>query len=131
MADPTKPVQLLTLDSFIDRPVIVIKNVEYLLITNAMLPPLDAHRVQRYANRIDALMQQAEVSDAEEKELKTLPDKMCRLILEAPDAIHKTLTDRQRMEVIGAFVTAPMKMAGMLGRPTLESPMVPSIGENS
>lgn len=132
MADP-KPVQLLTLDSLIDRPVVVIKGREYLLITNAMLPPLDAHKVQRYANRIDALMKQDEVSEAEEQELATLPDKMCRLILDAPDAVQLTLTDRQRMEIIGAFVTAPLQMAGRLGRPTMTSPspMDPLTGVSS
>ncbi len=109
-------VPLLTLDSLTDRPVIVIKGQEYLLITNALLPPLDAHRVQRMSLRIEALMQQETLTTEEEQELDTIPDKMCRVVLEAPDDVQAGLTNRQRMDIIGTFATAPTLMPGMRER---------------
>ncbi len=130
MAD-RKSVPLLTLDTLIDRPVVVIAGKEYLLITNAMLPPLAAHRIQRLSMRIDELLKQDALTKEQEDELDGIPNQMCRIILEAPDAVQKKLTDRQRMDIIGTFVMAPMLMPGMVERLKTPIPVDPSIGASS
>jgi hypothetical protein len=112
MADRTS-VPVLTLDSLIDRPVVVINGSEYELMTRGGLPPLDVARLAKYSRRVEALIEKSQTEDlkaTEEKELEVLPDKICRLILMAPDAVQKKLTDKQRMDITATFLTAPWWM---------------------
>lgn len=120
---------ILSLDSLVDRPVVLIDQVEYELLTPALLPPLDAHRYQRYSERCLKLMDQDTLTPEEEHELEQLPDKMCRLVLVAADAVHDKLTTRERVRICATFLRRPpvTPPAGS-GEPV---PALPSTGESS
>jgi len=98
--------QILNLDSLVDRPVVLIDGKEYELVTHDTLTPLDAHRVTSMHKRIGVILGKSEQSDLtadEEKELETLPARICRVVLEAPDDIQAALTDKQRTMIIDVF----------------------------
>lgn len=97
--------QILNLDSLVDRPTIIIGEKEYWLLTLDILPPLDAHRLQRWGERVTALMDKPVLTADEEAELKQLPDRMCRMVLEAPEDVLATLSDRVRMLIAETAVT--------------------------
>lgn len=124
-------VPILNLDSLVDRPTVVIDGTEYWLVTPDILPPLDGHRLQRLMGRVMTLSGQATLSEDEERELGGLPDRLCRLVLEAPDAVHQKLDDRRRMLIAETAVTtfrSGLQMAPMAGpaSPTAR----PSTGES-
>jgi hypothetical protein len=97
---------ILNLDSLVDRPTVVINDKEYWLLTLDILPPLDAHRLQFMTQRVAELLGQATpLSEDEERELKTLPDRMCRMVLDAPDDVHQALTDPKRMLIAETAAT--------------------------
>lgn len=103
---PTSPRQILHLDSLANRPVVVIDGKEYEILMQQMLPPLDSHRVVRIYARGEALMEAAltrDLSAEEEAELAAIPDRICRLVLVAPEEVHAALEDRQRMAIVAAF----------------------------
>jgi hypothetical protein len=123
MADRTVPV--LNLDSLIDRPVVIIDGHEYQLLTQAILPPIDVHRLAKFSRRIEVLTQQEDLTAAEEAELTALPDRICRLLLEAPNEVHAKLTDTKRMEIAATFLTAPWMMPPTPRRDDLATPSIP------
>lgn len=108
MAKTSVPV--LNLDSLIDRPVVVIDGKEYQLLTTAILPPIDVWRLSKFSRRLDELTSQADLTEDEERELERLPDRMCRLVLHAPDDVHAALNPKQRMEVLATFIQPPQPL---------------------
>jgi hypothetical protein len=94
---------ILDLDTLVDRPVVKIDGHEYELLTHDLLAPIDGHRMSRSYARIGVLLDQPTLSDDEERELEALPDRMCRLVLDAPDPIHAALTSKQRMAILSTF----------------------------
>lgn len=86
------------------HPNVTIDGVPYALEIAASMPPLDSHRLIRLTRQVDTLMAKETLSEAEETELLGLPNAMCRLVLEAPDAVHAKLTDTQRMSIVRAFL---------------------------
>lgn len=118
---------ILNLDSLVDRQTVRIDAQEYELLTVDLLPPLDAHRLSRCANRIGVLMAQADLTEAEEAELDDLPKRMCRLLLVAPDEVQQRLTQRHRMAIVATFLTPPQPTRP-LGSDALPAP--PSTGVN-
>lgn len=114
---------ILDLDSLVDRPTVVIGGNEYWLITLDIMPPLDTHRLQRGMQRVAALLSQAELTDDEQKELEVLPDTLCRLVLDAPDSVHKPLSNRTRMLIAE---TAVSTFRTGLRLPALTAPNLPA-----
>lgn len=94
---------VLDLDRLVDRPTVRINKKEYRLFTIDLLPPIENYQVRKLLKRNDELALKDELSKAEEQELKGLLDKIARIVLDAPDAIHKKLTDRQRVEIVQLF----------------------------
>jgi hypothetical protein len=149
---------VLNLDTLIDRPVVIISGEEYRLWSTDILPPLDNHRVQRLIKRVDAISLKEEPTDAELEELAGpvvkkngkpqtdadgneirrselgLFSKITRIVLDAPDDIHKALTDKQRAEIIRTFLTPPQLLevfAKVLAAAQATPTAVPPTGETS
>lgn len=96
---------VLNLDTLADRPVVVIGTKEYRLWSIDILPPLDNHRVRKLLKRNDELAyKDGDLTRAEEAELKKLYDEIVRIVLDAPDAVHKKLKDKQRADIIRTFL---------------------------
>lgn len=100
MADQKR---ILDLDHLISADAVLIDSVEYDLLTADMLAPLDGYVMQTFGDRVEQLMKQSELSDEERLELERLPDRICRLVLDAPDTVLQKLTTRQRMAVMATF----------------------------
>jgi hypothetical protein len=95
---------VLDLDTLADRPTVIFGKKEYRLWSSDLLPPLDNHRVRKLIRRIDEIaLKDGELTKAEENELKKLFDEVTRVVLDAPDAVHKKLTDKHRAEIIRTF----------------------------
>lgn len=101
------PIRILDLDSLANRPVVVIDEKEYRLLTPSLLPPLDSYRMKQYSARIDALSAKEILTPDEESEMALVLDRMCRLILIAPDEVHTKLVDNLRTEILEGFLNAP------------------------
>lgn len=95
---------VLDLDTLADRPVVLINKQEYRLWSIDLLPPIENHRVRKLLKRNDELAQKDDLSRAEEAELSKIFDEIARTVLDAPAAIHKKLTDKQRAEIIRSFL---------------------------
>lgn len=108
---------ILDLDTFADRPTVLIDGTEYELLTHSLLSPLDGHRMSTAYARISELMEKAALTPEEEHELEALPDRMCRMVLEAPEEVHVKLTKKQRMAILSTFST-------VLPRARLESTVI-------
>jgi hypothetical protein len=94
---------VLDLDTLTDRPVVRINQKDYRLWSIDLLPPIENHRIRKLMKRNDEHATKDDQTKAEEAELKTIFDQITRVVLDAPDAIHKKLTDKQRAEVIRTF----------------------------
>ena len=94
---------VLDLDTLTDRPTVRIARKDYRLWSIDMLPPLDNHRVRKLLRRNDELALKDDLTDKEEKELKVLFAAVAEIVLDAPAAVHKKLTDKQRAEIIRTF----------------------------
>lgn len=105
----TKPT-VVTLDSLVDGTHVLIDGNPHELLTPKRIPWGDSKRFDRYWRRILDLMQKEDnVTDAELDELDTLPDLMCRLVLLAPNEVHASLTNPQRMDILNAFMATPLR----------------------
>lgn len=76
----------------------------YTVIAPRMLPPITSHRFLGQLRRLDRLLEQETLSDDEQRDLEALPDRLCRLILDAPEDVHARLTDAHRMAIVNLFV---------------------------
>lgn len=125
----TQP-HVLDLDTFDDRPRVRIGKKEYRLWTIDLLPPIDNHRIRKLLKRNDELALQEDLSAADTKELKAIYYEVCRTVVDAPDAIHKKLTDKQRSEIIRTFqeplIELLMKMLAAAPTETTESALPPT-----
>lgn len=65
-------------------------------------------QLERLAPRLGGLLQQDDLSEAEELELSTGLAEVCRLVLDAPDEVIARLTDQQRVRVMEAFMALRM-----------------------
>lgn len=103
MAADTPVPEILSLDSLVDRPVVVIDGTEYELYTPFSIPKLSMHKVGRLANREEALMKQEVLTAEEEAELDAIPTRICALVLDAPVSVQETLSPKQRQRVVERF----------------------------
>ena len=92
----------------LDKPrgsVVTVNGKEYRLRESGTLPPSESRKLIQHSRRIDALIgKDGELTPEEDKELAGLPNVMCRLVFDAPDAVHKKLSDDQRMTLVSAFL---------------------------
>jgi hypothetical protein len=95
-----------TLDSLIGTGV-VINGAVYRLLNSQQTPLLKAKEVDQHWKRYGQLALQDSLTDEEKTEFEQLPDRVCRLVLRAPDDVHKVLDDDQRVALIAAFVNPP------------------------
>lgn len=97
---------ILDLDKLTDRPTVIIDGQEYWLLTLDIMPPLDAHHFSQMHERASALLAgDRQLSEPEEAELAALPNRLCRLVLEAPEDVHARLDDRKRMLIARQAIT--------------------------
>lgn len=99
---------ILNLDRLTDRTTVVIDDKPFWLIPVDQLPPAHSVVMIRTATRLQALIEKAEKEDldaSEMDELRIIPDRMCRIVLKAPDDVHAALDDERRMLIIDAAKT--------------------------
>lgn len=128
----TKPI--LDLDDLTELPSVKINGALHPLRGIGMLAPMELHRLQRMSARYDAIINKADLTPEEEKEIDALPDRMCRTVLMAPDDVHTSLTDWHRMRVIQAFFELPLRADAGARVPAAAQPNPltdPTIGEPS
>jgi hypothetical protein len=94
---------VLNLDTIADRPLIAIDGIAYPLRATDEFSIVEyrTHVVQ--AQRFSVLLNQAELSPAEEVELSFLLDTYARRVLSAPGEVHAKLSDTQRLAIVGTF----------------------------
>jgi hypothetical protein len=109
---PSGGIVVLDLDKLRRGSSVTLSGVECRLRSPRSLTPLESRRLVRYSLRIDALIQQPEISADEEKELAGLPDTMCRIVLDAPAKVHKGLDDETRMVLIAEFLNGQASRLG-------------------
>jgi hypothetical protein len=109
MATPKTPV--LNLDTLIVREHITIDGQPYELRNADEFSVVDAHRLGRKGVRLDQLMTSAELTPDEEMELAGLLDALCKSVLDAPEAVHKTLRDAQRSAIFQAFTELSLPLS--------------------
>jgi hypothetical protein len=121
MADPipskTRPLPpLLNLDT-LSQPLTVatIDGEPYPIRSADQLSLAGYHVCQRAGERLDVLWGQPVLSDDESAELSMLLDRVTRVVLDAPDAVHRRLTDLQRLAVAESFIRLPLPTLRSLG----------------
>lgn len=104
-----KRIPLLDLDTLAARATVTIDGSEYELRNAGELSLLEFHRFARKAEEVDGIL--AKDDDGEELALRLteLLDELCRLILEAPDEVHRRLKDVLRLRIVQAFNELPGK----------------------
>jgi hypothetical protein len=83
--------------------VVTIDQQSYPFLHPTRVTPIERHRLIKLQRRGDELAQKADLTDEERTELESIPDQMTRIVVEAPDEIHKKLNDQQRMAILAAF----------------------------
>lgn len=102
MAETQEP--LLSLQTFCEHKQVAIDGTLYNLVNPGELSILDYHRISKRGQRAQELMDKnAELTDAEVRELTELLDSLCRMILDAPDELHGRLRDTHRLQVVTVF----------------------------
>lgn len=64
-------------------------------------------RLERLAPRMGALLQQADLSEAEERDVSAGLVQLCDLVVDAPAEVRARLTDAQRVRILEAFTQLP------------------------
>lgn len=105
MAAPTRKT-LLSLDT-LEGYSVTINGAAYRLHAPDGLPAYTYKRLSTMSVRLEALWQQEALSPEEEQELGDVLDRLCRLVLEAPDTIHGQLSDMQRLAIFQSFQMLP------------------------
>lgn len=132
---------LLDLNDLCSDNTVLIKGQTYALIPRMQLAPLTLRKLGRLAKRSEELTQRdEELTSEEEKELEALPDRICRIILDAPDDVQAGLTERERMRITEHYFHKPSFLA-RVPQPAASATNEPtpattdagtsSIGENS
>lgn len=93
----------------------------------------------RLGNRYEALFEREAppLTDDEEQECADCLDRLTRIVLDAPDAIHRKLNDFQRRVIVETFLQLPIQSLRMWGARAAEAQRlailndVPSITGNS
>jgi hypothetical protein len=113
MANMTEPV--LSLDTLVDRKGIRIDGETYGLRNPGELSAVEYHSVFQKGSRFDILQMKPEVSEEEGAEMGRLLDFICRVILDAPDEVHRKLSDTHRLYVMKLFTQLQRAAAELVG----------------
>lgn len=119
MASPD-PAPLLNLDTLTEHPSVLIDKHAYALTPPEALSAVDYHRIGKIAPRMFALWEsETALTPEQEVELEETLDRVCRIILKAPDEVHDRLTDLQRLSIYQTFLTLPQEtLLPLVGQPT-------------
>lgn len=133
MADSGRNLNLDSLTA--ERPTVTVRGQTYDMVHPGELGVRTAHRIFRWAKRIEALMQTEEPSEEQLDEVDKLMDRTCRAVLKAPPEIHDLLTDDQRLTIVSFFTELQRKFQGKAAgaseaAPTSAAPESPSTGTN-
>ena len=102
MAGPTKT-KVLTLDRIYDHNVVKIEGKEYPLKNAKAIALLEMRWIEKTQPRIIELFNVDHPTSGDAEELSLLVDGVIRVILEAPDDVHRGLSDMERVQIIGFF----------------------------
>ena len=106
---------VLDLDTLADKPTVRISGKLYRLWSIDTLPPLENHRVRKMLRRIDELSLKDDLTAKEDKELTSLFDDVTRVVIDAPEAVHKKLKPKQQADIIQSFLMPSLHLIqGML-----------------
>jgi hypothetical protein len=98
---------ILNLDTLTTRAIVKIAGTSYEVRNLEELPILGYRRLEHQRARLTDLMVKADAAEtveaAEAHEISQLLDRMCRQILDAPDAVLAALTDLERFAVLDFF----------------------------
>ena len=117
--------KLLDLNTLTEHDTVAIDGHEYDIIRGDELSILDYHRVARWGARIAEIQERGCGSDLTEEEIADydrLLDLTCRMILRAPDEVHRLLGAMQRMSIVNCFTALPRPMAPTAGEPKAPPP---------
>ena len=107
----TPPVErpaVLEIETLLPKDVVKVDGVKYeLRQPDQLLSLFDYTRFERLLDRVLELTSKDEITPAENDELERAADRMTRIVLDAPEAVHAKLTPRQRMKVIMSFHRLP------------------------
>lgn len=96
---------LLDLDTIEARPTVRINKRDYPMRTADEFAYLAFRQQSQTLTRLGTLLTKTRLKPAEESEQARLMDKLCRVVLVAPDVVHKSLRDDQRLAIIQVFST--------------------------
>lgn len=149
MADPTPqaphrttrpPIApLIDLDTMTESlSLVTINGTKYPIRPKDLLSLREQKLCIRLGNRFDELFErQAPLTDEEEAEMVGALDQLTRMVLTAPDEIHRALNDFQRRVIVETFTQLPiqsLRMWGALIAEARQHPLlndVPLIGPSS
>jgi hypothetical protein len=119
--------RVLDLSVFTDDKTIRILGTDYPLSPVDSLSILEYNRWAKLGARVDVLVnRETDHTAAEAAELSSLLDTLCRMVLQAPDAIHVRLKDLHRFQIINAFVELLRSMNPAIAGATIAPPAPPS-----
>ena len=103
MAAPTAP--LLDLTVSIDRPFIAVNGVNYDIRTAGDLTIGEYKSLWSLAPQLSTLLAKTDATKEQDAARSRMLDDVCRLALMAPDEVHKSLGDVNRMKIFGVFTS--------------------------
>lgn len=119
MADPTP---ILDLQTVVTGHPVRIDGRRYTIRHTDSLTLQESLQLEKWTPTAGALLQKvATLTKAEHAELSDVLDRICRLVLDAPPAVHRALRDTHRVAVLQAFITLRLGTRGQTGatpRPT-------------
>ena len=100
---PSAP-NVFTLDRIYDHNVVKIDGAEHALRNKDAIAILDFKWIEKNAPRIDEIFNLEEPTPEDADELSKLIERFTRILLDAPDSVHASLSDFQRMQVVNFFL---------------------------
>ena len=104
MAETKVKPNVFTLDRIYDHNVVKIDGAEYALRNKDAIAILDFKWIEKNAPRIDEIFKLEEPTPEDADELSKLIERFTRILLDAPDEVHASLSDFQRMQVVNFFL---------------------------
>ena len=108
---------VLKLDTLVEHSSVLIKTPEnpegkaYDLRNAGELTILDYHRLGKWQERLAAIGSKEDLDEPDVEMLSDLSDRLCRMVLDAPDAVIGRLTFVQKQQVMQAFTSLQVQAA--------------------
>lgn len=96
---------LLDLTVALDRPCVRVNGVNYQIRTATDLTIGEYQHLSFVAPQLSALLAKKDASKEEDAERSRMLDDLCRLAVNAPDEVHDSLGDVNRMKVFSTFTS--------------------------